>query len=162
QTKPLFSTLITWSHGAGVGIFNPQTGGLEIETNPYNLIRNYTALHKFFDKDRFNCTTLQIHDTIIINNPINNDVNCPGFARLFIDGYIRLNPTRQQDAAIVYNDLTAILQLKPLLNNICNFFERNFALDCSVIENVLADRVAFSEKDFLDLVLFFDRIQAGL
>ena len=99
--------------------------------------------------------------------PIKGDKNYKPYftdiAKLFLNGYIRLNESLEKSAAIVVNDLEHILELGPMLNEVCTYFMDNRAVVYPVIDKVLKiDTITFTDKDFIDVVLLFDTIQKNL
>jgi len=249
-----FSALIPWSHGAGIGIFNPDTRVLSVQKNELSIIRSYQRGSHPFEKNKFNCTTAEettnsliihdlpedkaclalqqlfvseiadglgetirrpVFDIVVMNNCttqiIDNCYNLHAITRYYLaaitsirtngydfagfigaindgslapapdcvlppyecylkaviktllEGYERSNPDVSKDTALVANDLNEILQLKPLLNDVCDYFTHNVDTVFPVIEDCLGEfGLPVAGRDAIDMVRLFDTIQSKL
>lgn len=104
---------------------------------------------------------------VVKKSPVKEEKNYDEYfqriARLFINGYVKINESLEKSEAIIVNDLENILELRPLLNDVCKYFMDNQAEVYPVIDDVLKmDGLAFSDRDFIDVVLLFDTIRKKL
>jgi hypothetical protein len=82
--KPGFSTLILWSHAAGIGIYKLQTKEFTIERNRFNLIRNYHLENQPLNIDKFNCLPVRETNNALIVHSFPDGTQCPELQKLFI------------------------------------------------------------------------------
>ncbi len=84
QHMARLSTLITWSHGSGIGINNPGLNSFVVKKNPFNLIRNFDKLAQGFDRNKFECgITLERNNALIIT-AMREEEDCQQIHDLYI------------------------------------------------------------------------------
>ncbi|OQP64468.1 hypothetical protein A3860_21100 [Niastella vici] len=131
--KPRVSALITWSHGAGIGILNPDmvtnnTKPLVTQKpNAFNIVRNFPNRKQRFIPEKFNCSTMTMAgDALIVNDPDNGDVQCHELQDLFIseiaDGLDDMGLAPVFDIMVMGNCNTQIIDNCYNLNKIARYY----------------------------------------
>jgi hypothetical protein len=133
--QPRVSALITWSHGAGIGILNPDMVTNNTSTliakkpNAFNIVRNFPNRKQRFIPEKFNCSTMSMAgDTLIVNDPLSGDVQCHELQDLFIseiaDGLDDIAPADGPvfDIMVMGNCNTQIIDNCYNLNKIARYY----------------------------------------
>jgi len=131
--KPRVSALITWSHGAGIGILNPDmvtnnTKALVTKKpNAFNIVRNFPNRKERFMPEKFNCSTMTMAgNALIVNDPNNGDVQCHELQDLFIseiaDGLDDMGLAPVFDIMVMGNCNTQIIDNCYNLNKIARYY----------------------------------------
>lgn len=132
-SKPRVSALITWSHGAGIGILNPDMVTNKTKTlitkkpNAFNVVRNFPNRKQRFIPEKFNCSTMTMAgNALIVNDPEGSDVQCHELQDLFIseiaDGLDDMGLAPVFDMMVMGNCNTQIIDNCYNLNKIARYY----------------------------------------
>lgn len=125
QVNATYNSLVTWSHGSGLGVVSDASNMPRVEHRPYNFIRNYKSRPLQFPADRISHSAVTPFDNVIAIEP-RHDAECQAIEELFIteigDAMEKVTKTRKIDIVVMCNCNTHILDNPYNLSRITDYY----------------------------------------
>ncbi len=122
-SNAMFSALITWSHGSGLGIGNQL---VKIHEREFNLVRSFKGRYGYPDIGKLTCTGLEEFENALRIKRDPSKVNCPAVEQLFISeigkGLEDVTGRKRFDMMIMCNCRNHVIDNSYNLNKVTEYY----------------------------------------